>query len=93
MKNISSLFLTLIAISNVEAAQTSKFKSMKCLAPAPNILFLDFCRVRAYSRNSSMLNFGFTLKRPVNKPFFVSYRRKLKLLFKQNIPDEGSGLL
>ncbi|CAG9811129.1 unnamed protein product [Chironomus riparius] len=50
----------------------STFKSVTCENfDANNYMFLRNCSVKAYSRNFSGLNVGYTLHRPMNRPIFL----------------------
>lgn len=72
MKTILIIFALFIAFSCLEAHQLTRFKSAKCLVLDPTALSVEYCKVRVYSRNSSTLNIGLTVKRPLGKPLLVS---------------------
>ena len=54
-----------------------RFTSMKCSGSSMNTTSTHFCFVKAYSRNTSTLNFGYTLTKALNKlylKFSVDYK-------------------
>ena len=49
----------------------STFKSVTCENFADNYVYLRNCSVKAFSRNFTTLNLGYTLHRPLDRPIFV----------------------
>lgn len=72
-----AVFLTLFR-DKVDRALNTRFKSVKCYVLDEELLAMNYCKVKVYSRSLSSLNIGVTLHKQVNKPIFV---RTLTFIF------------
>lgn len=64
--------LSFLIFSDVESLQNTRFKSASAISLNSNLATVHYCYIKAYSRNYSTLNWGWTYHRPINKPFYIT---------------------